>query len=517
MCYPLPVMKNILHLICVSALSAILYTGCGQRAERTPGELIVALQADAATLDPHAAADAAAMRMLENVYSALYRHSSVYGEIEPDLVHDTEISEDGLVYTFHLREDVRFHSGRPLDADDVVWSLNRIREEGMRADQLDAIDEIEAADAHTVRVTLHRPHAPLRTALAHPMSAILDREALEDADNRFDRAQAGSGPFRLVEWRRGRHLILEANDAYYEEGLPKLNRIIFRPVSDATAANTALRNGEIDLILDLNPREISRLQEVEGITVRTKPGTFWEYIGLNTRVPPLDDPRVRQAIAHAIDRDALAEMVKFGHATPLTGGHIPDIHPAHTDLELYPARDLATARTLLAEAGFGDGLHLTCIVGSEFDYQVQAAQVIKQQLLDVGIDVTVNALESGIFFNRLGDKDFEMSVVGWLGFVDADEWTRDLFHTRGAYNQQQYSNPEVDSLLDRAREEADFDTRMALYREAQEMIAQEAPMVFLYINDLAAAHTDALRDFELHPTLTTLSLRKARLERGMAE
>ena len=486
------------------------FSGCGGGgpAERDRLRVVVALQSDATTLDPHAASDAGSMRMIENLYSTLFRYTETYGEVEPDVVTSYERSGDGRVYTFSLREDVRFGSGRRMTAADVKWSLERIREEGIRARQFEAVAEMEAVDDHTLRVTLSEPSAPFLTALAHPMNAIMDREAVEAAGGRFDQLDAGSGPFRLVEWRRGQQMRLEAFEDYFLADTPVLREVIFRPIPDATSANTALRNGEIDVILDLNPREINRLDSVPGIVVRSVPGTFWEYLGLNTRIEPLDDVRVRRAIAHAVDRDALARMVKFGHARPLTGGHIPENHPAHLEEEIYPERNVEKARALLAEAGISGTLRLTCLVGSDFDYQVNAAQVIKQQLLEIDVDLTVEALESGVFFSRLGAHEFEMTLVGWLGFVDADEWTYDLFHSEGPYNQQRFSHPEVDRLLEAGRRETDEAARMDLYREAQALIAREAPMVFLYVNDRAAAYAEGLQGFDVHPTLTTLSLRE---------
>jgi peptide/nickel transport system substrate-binding protein len=500
--------KNIWFIV----LAVLFYSGCGGPvAERDDGLVRVALQADATTMDPHAAADAGSMRILENLHSTLFRFTEVYGETEPYLVREHQIREDGRLHEFLLHENVVFHSGRPLTAEDAVFSLNRIREDGVRGQQLGPIEDIEVQDTHRFRIRLSAPFTPLIPALAHPMNAILDRAAVEEAgdETRFEELQAGAGPFRLVEWRRGRHARLGAFENYFIPGLPRLREIVYRPIPDATAANTALRRGEVDLLLDLNPRDIDRLQTHDGITVEQVPGTFWEYIGLNTAAAPLDNPDVRKAIAHAVDRDALARMVKFGHAQPLTGGHIPPNHPAHLDEKIFPAQNIDRTKALLAEAGHPDGFDITILVGSDFDYQVNAAQVLRQQLAEVGINVSVQALETGVFFNRLGNGDFEMTVVGWLGFVDADEWTFDLFHSTGAFNQQNFSDPGVDQLLERGRTLPDGEERWDVYREAQRRVATLAPMVFLYLNDRAAAFADGLTGFDVHPTLTTLSLREA--------
>lgn len=489
--------------------------GCGGPvAERDTGVVRVALQADATTLDPHAAADAGSMRILENLHSTLFRYTEVYGETEPYLVREHYIRDDGTTHEFLLRDNVVFHSGRPLTAADAVFSLERIRGDGVRGQQLGPIKDIEALDTHRFRIRLSEPFTPLIPALAHPMNAILDRAALDKAGDktRFEELHAGAGPFRLVEWRRGRHARMEAFEDYFLPDLPRLRQIVYRPIPDATAATTALRRGEIDLLLDLNPRDIDRLQARDGIIVEQVPGTFWEYIGLNTAAAPLDRPEVRKAIAHAVDREALARMVKFGHAQPLTGGHIPPNHPAHLDEALFPEPNPGRARALLEEAGYSDGFEISLLVGSDFDYQVNAAQVLRQQLAEVGIRVSVQALETGVFFSRLGDGDFEMTVVGWLGFVDADEWTFDLFHSSGAFNQQNFSDPGVDRLLERGRALPDGEERWKIYREAQRRTATLAPMVFLYLNDRAAAFADGLTGFDVHPTLTTLSLREAHWE-----
>src|SRR5690606_30178693 len=163
------------------------------------------------------------------------------------------------------------------------------------------------------------------------------------------------GPFALVEWRKNRHLKLKKHHGYHVEGRPYLDEVIFRPIPDETARTTALRNGEVHLVLDLPAKDIEIVKNASGVVIQSVPGTFWEYIGLNTSRAPLDDVRVRQAIAHAIDREALNRIIKLGHATPVDGGHIPPNHWAYAaDLRPYAKRDVDRAKQLLAEAGHGD-------------------------------------------------------------------------------------------------------------------------------------------------------------------
>ncbi len=474
---------------------------------RRGGTLVLAVQDDARSLDPHAAADAASVRMIENLYSTLLRYDEGLGVYEPDLAESVEESDEGRTVTLRLRDDAVFHSGRPVTSDDARFSIERVREMGIRAAQFAAVDAIETPDERTVVLRLSQPLASLRSYLAQPMNAILDRELVEANGGRIDQIDAGSGPFRLVEWRRDQRLVLRRHDRYHEPGLPYLDGVVIRPIPDETARATAIRTGEVHLVADVSPKDAVVLSRDPAVVLASVPGTFWEYVGMNTRRPPLDDPRVRQAIAHAIDRDQLNRLVKFGRATPLTGGHLPPGHWAHGGFSLYPRRDLGRARALLRDAGH-ERVALTLKVGSAFPYQVQAASAIKQHLKDAGIDVTLQALESQVFFDMLGGGDFDLNVVGWVGLVDPDEWMYDLFRSDGAYNQQGYRNGEVDRLLTDARYSIDRDRRAELYRAAQRIVAEEAPMAFLYLNDHTSAWRDTVRGYRVHPTATTLGLRE---------
>ncbi len=483
---------------------------------RHAGELSVALQSDGKTLDPHAASDAASMRLIENMYSTLMRYTRRYGEVEPDLAESYEISPDQKRYTFHLRHGVRFHtSGRELDAADVKYSIERIRKKKIRADQFAAVGRIETPDRYTVVLELSRPFAPLLTYLAYPMNAIVDRRLMQDkGEGVLRRHDAGSGPFRMVEWKKDDHLTLERDPHYYVPGLPRVQRLVYRPIADENARTTALRTGEIDIELDVPPRDVAELRRDPAISVDSVPGTFWEYIGLNTRRPPFDDVRVRQAVAWAVDRKLVDKLVKLGRATVLDGGNIPPSHWAYAGLHLYPHRDVARAKRLLAQAGHAGGFSTTLKVGSSFPYQVNAAQVIKQELRDIDIRVHIAMQESGLLFDSLGRHDFDMDVVGWVGFVDPDEWTYNLFHTGGKYNQQGYSNPELDKLLELGREVGDRQRRKAIYTKVQRIVATDAPMVFLYDNSQISAARRRVQGFFVHPTASTIFLRDVSLRSG---
>ncbi|WP_044748531.1 ABC transporter substrate-binding protein [Bacillus alveayuensis] len=510
-------------LICL-VIFLMVVTGCSGKNQKSTveetsiepkagGELVISDATDANTLDPHKATTAASMRYIENMYSTLLRYKSgTYGELEGDLAKEYSISEDGKVYTFKLHEGVKFHNGDPLTSKDVKYSIERIIANEVRAPQFEFVEKIETPDDHTVVITLKQPVAPFLTFLAYPMNAIVNKNVVEQNNGSLDKADAGSGPFQLVEWKKDQHLILEKFPDYFVKGKPYLDKVIWKPIADNTARTTALRNKEIDIMLQVEPQDIKKLENNNGIVVKSVTGTFWEYLGLNTSKGPLANKKVRQAIAWAIDRESLNKLVKFGQAKVLTGGPIPEGHWAHDNSNIYPKRDLEKAKQLMKEAGYEKGFKVTLKVSPKQD-QVNAAQIIKQQLKEIGIEVEVLTQEPSIFFDALGKKDFEMTVVGWVGFVDPDEYLYNIFHTGEIWNQQNYSNPKVDELLEKGRVTIDQEERKKIYADAQKLIAEDAPMVFLYVNKQTSAFVDSVKDFDVNPTVTTISLRDTWLDR----
>ncbi len=512
-------MKKLISLILVIILVFTL-TGCnGQNKDESSSgqmaqvmQIIVGIQSDGKSLDPHVVTDAASMRLIENMYSTLVRYKDgTYGEIEPDLAKEYSISDDGKVYTFILNENVKFHnSDKIVNSEDVKYSIERIISNEVRANQFEMVESIETPDDTKVIINLKDAVSPFLTYLANPMNAIVNKEVVEKEG--LDFADGGCGPFILESWEKDQQLTLIKNADYFIEGLPKLDKVIYKPIPDETSRVIALQNKEIDFLLDITNKDVEQLKTNEDIIIDSVPGTFWEYVGINTEKEPLNNVKVRQAVAHAIDREEINQVVKFGKATVLDGGLLPPGHWAYADLHLYPKRDIEKAKSLLKEAGFENGITLQLKVGSDFQYQVDAAQIIKQQLQEAGITVEVLAQESGIFFEGLGAHDFQLAIVGWLGFVDPDEFLYNIFYTDGTYNQQGYSNPQLDKLLDKGRRETDIQERANIYKQAQEIISTDAPMAFLYMNECTCAYLKHVKGYDTNPMVTTLSLRKAYIE-----
>ena len=503
------------YRILAAALTVVLAAGLSVMAfaEEAKDQLIVAIQSDPSGLDPHTVTDRAAGIAIENLYNSLFTYTETYGEAAPSLVDTYEISEDGLVYTLKLHEGVKFHSGNELTAADVKYSLERIEESGVRSSQVDKISSIEIPDDYTVVITLESQYAPFLTYLANPLNAIVEEAVVEANDGDLTSVDAGSGPFKLAAWNVGTDVQMEAFDEYWEEGKPIVRTLELRTISDETSRATALRNGEIDMIIDAMDIELAVLGNAQGVVLETIPGTFWEYVGMNCASENLQDAKVRQAIAYAIDRNAINMAVKMGNATILTETDVPPTHEYFGGDEIYAERDVEKAKELLAEAGVEEGsISLNLTVGSDWQYQVDAATMVKQQLSEIGIDVNIQALESGIFFDGLNSGDFDLTVVGWSGFVDIDEYLYNLFITDGAYNQQNYSNPAVDELLEKGRVTVDEAERKEIYKEAQKLIAEDAPMAFLYMNSFTVAMRDNVKGYTVHPTAATIFLKNVYFE-----
>ncbi|GAY75508.1 dipeptide-binding ABC transporter [Sporolactobacillus inulinus] len=484
-------------------------SGTSAEADQKPvygGTLTIADLNDAKGLDPHKETSAQSFHYIENMYDTLFRYKDgKYGVIDKDLVNDYTISKDGKTYTLHLHDNVKFHNGDPLTSADVKYSIERIIKMGVRAQQFDAVKSIDTPDKTTVVITLKQAVAPFLTFLANPMNAIVNKTIVEKNGGKLDQADAGSGPFTLVSWKKDQEMVLKKNKSYFKKGLPYLDKVVFKAIPDSTARSTAIRNKELNIDLQLTAKDKMLLDHASGVTVKSVTGTYWEYIGLNVTKGPLKKKEVRDAIAWAVDRNALNKQVKFGQATPLTGGPIPPGHAYDAKLDTFSKRDTAKAKQLLADAGYPDGFSITLKVGQNQD-QVDAAQVIKDQLKAVGINVKIEQQEDSVFFNALGKKQFEMTIVGWVGFVDPDEFFYNIFHTGGAYNQQGYTNKEVDKLLEEGRVTMDEAKRKQIYDQAQKLIVEDAPMVFLYANKQSTAMTNTVHGFDVNPTVTTKSL-----------
>jgi peptide/nickel transport system substrate-binding protein len=436
------------------------------------GTLIAAIGAEPDQLDPHVTSSYNSFQVLENVFDTLVEPDENL-EMVGSLAETWEVSDDGLTYTFYLRDGVSWQDGTPLTADDVVYSFGRwSTNNGWRFAEG---TEVSAPDADTVVITLPAPAPNLLSNLgAYKGLAIVQQANVESGD--IATAPIGTGPFAVADWKSGDSIELVRNDDYWG-GAASLDGVTFRFVPDPTVAMTNVQAGEAHWTSNLPPQQVNSLKDSTEIVVDAVPSNDYWYFALNQAREPFGDERVRQAMAYAIDRDAIAQATTFGNATvnqtaiPATSGWYYDYAPY--------TRDVDMAKALLKEAGVSD-LQVDLMVSSDHPASVTAAQVIAANAADAGITVNIRQLDFSTWLAEQGAGTFDGYLLSWIGNLDRGDFYSAQHRTGGIFNAQGYSNPEVDELLDMAAAETDRDARKALYDNAAKLIVDDASYVYLY-------------------------------------
>ncbi len=458
------------------------------------GTLVAALSGEPDQLDPHKTTAYPSFQVLENVYDTLVQPNQEL-EMEPALASKWETSEDGLTWTFTLREGVRFHNGNPLTAADVVYSYDRITGEKLaNAYRFEAVKDVAAQGDDTVVITLNRPAPNLLSQIGgFKGMAILDQESAKTAN--LARQTNGTGPFQLQSFRSGDSIQLTRNDKYWGEKA-RLDGVTFRFIAEPTAALTNLQGGDVQWTDNIPPQQVESLEGNDEIQVGREPSNDYWYFAANQRRKPFDNPKVRQALAYAVNRGDVVEAAKFGLATENQTA-IPDTHAFHINHEPYE-RDTDRAKELLSEAGVRN-LTVDLMVTNEFPETVQAAQVLSSQFKDIGVNTKIRTLDFAAWLDEQGKGNFDIFMLGWLGNIDPDDFYYAQHHSKGTFNFQKYANPEVDKLLDAGRRELDNERRQEIYSEAAEMIVDDASYVYLYNPDVVQAWTSGVQNYQARP------------------
>jgi peptide/nickel transport system substrate-binding protein len=456
------------------------------------GELKAAMQVDATSLDPHLSSSYSSSLVIEQVYSGLIQFDENM-TIKPDLAESWTVSPDGLVYDFKLRKGVKFHNGRELTADDVIYSLNRVKNPDGGSPRSYLLEDVKAIDAPTpdaVRITMQKPFAALLSHLDTFMAIVPKEEVDKNGD--LSKVMVGTGPFKFVEFVPNTHAKLVRYDAYHEPGLPYLDGLTWTPIPDDSTRTANIKTSSVDFADQIAQKDIQSLQSERGVQLARGQSTLHDYLMLNTTRKPFSDVRVRQAIAMTLDRKLMTDTILFGFGTPMDGGIIPSWHWASANLHLYSTPDIPKAKQLLSDAGYPNGFPLTIGAGSNYAAQVQAAEMLKDQLKQIGIEVTPSPQEWGTYIDAVvTKKDFDAAIIGWIGAIDPDDWMYSRFHTGEKWNTTGYSNPQVDKLLEQGRATTDQNQRKQFYNQADQIIVSEAPFVFFYLYD----QYEALRDY----------------------
>ena len=440
--------------------------------EGSGGTLVAAISAEPDQLDPHVTSAYVSFQVAENVFDTLVEPDENL-EMVPSLAESWEVSDDGLTYTFDLRDGVTWHDGTPLTANDVVYSFGRwSTNNGWRFAEG---TEVTAPDDDTVVFSLPAPAPNLLSNLgAYKGLAIVQQANVESGD--IQTAPIGTGPFKVGAWNLGDSVELVRNDGYWG-GAPSLDGVTYRFVPDPTVALTNLQAGEAHWSDNLPAQQVNNLKDSGDIVVESAPSNDYYYFAQNQAREPYSDPRVRQALAWAIDRDAIVQAALFGNAT-VNQNAIPETSGWYSDYAPY-TRDLDKAKALLEEAGVED-LQIDLMVVSSDSQSVTAAQVIAANLAEIGVTVNIRQLDSTTWIAEQGEGNFDIYLWAWIGNLDPSDFYYAQHHSTGIFNAQGYDNPDTDALLDQGAAETDRDARKALYDEAAKLIVDDASYIYLY-------------------------------------
>ena len=485
------------RLVAVLLVLVLAMSGLAVAQEpRAGGTLVMASQSEPDLWDPQRVTSALAFQMQKLMYDSLLILDFDVATIQPHIATDWTVSEDGLTYTFELRDDVSFHSGRSMSADDWVWTFDRLLNASPpspSAWRLGTVAAITAPSPTTLVIELEEPNSELLLQLTMPFLAVLDQEKVQALGDGYGiDGGGGTGPFRFVRWNPGQELVLERNPDYTwgpaiheNTGPAHIERVVRRQIPELTTYLFELELGNVDLALGLPPTEIDRLdalRDVQVIEVAPRPSV--EFLAFKTTRPITSDERVRRALSYAIDRQELADTVWFGQAFPPSGIVMPTTPGYSVDAEtLWPFDDAERARELLDEAGWvpgSDGIRVRdgerlvielLIANSALNQELSA--FLQQMWRDVGVATNIQIPELSAFWGISRTETYDVLFLNY-GFSSAVDILGTYFSSANipAPNRMMWDDPRTDELLDLAIRAVDEDAKHAALREVQEIVAQ---------------------------------------------
>jgi len=476
------------------------------------GILKVGLQADPTSLDPQKTSLTALFHVTEHIYSMLVRLKPDL-TVEPDLAEKWDISADGKTYTFTLRKGVKFHSGKPLVAADVKYTFDRLVDKATaspNATLLAPAESVAAPNETTVVITLKTADASFLTNLVAPATAIINKDAVDKYGDLTKNAD-GTGPFKFKEYVPNTRVVLERNPEYFEAGKPYVDGIEMTIASDDTARTAAVKTGTVDFIEYAPLKDIPSLKTDTSLSLAGDQNTNIRFVGLNVTRKPYNDLKVRQAIALAVDREAVLGPAVFGFGTP-TLEIFPPGYWAGLGTK-SPNADIAKAKQMLADAGYPSGFNTTILSWSQYSFLSNAAVVFQEQLKQIGISADINLEENAAFIKDYLDNNFDLTVSGTSAYVDPNDIYFRNFGTGQPSNAVRYSNPKADELIAAGVATTDQAKRKQVYQQLQQLLLDEAPWINLYIAQQFEAMKTYVKGYTHIPTGTNYTLKDVWLEK----
>ncbi|TLS38728.1 glutathione ABC transporter substrate-binding protein [Pseudalkalibacillus caeni] len=473
------------------------------------------------SMDPHDTNDTLSYSAQKSMLEGLVGFDKDMNVI-PVLAEDYEASDNAKEFTFKLREGVTFHDGTPFNAEAVKVNVDRLADPDnnlKRHSLFSLVDKTEVVDEYTVKVSLKEPFGAMINNFAHPAAMMISPKALEEYGKDVARNPVGTGPYKFSEWEPGDHLSVEKNEDYWQDGLPKLDGITFKPVPENGSRVAMLQTGEADYIYPVPTEQANEIQGKDGIVIESDPSIIVRYMSMNTNKEPFNDLKVRQAINYAINKEAFVKVVMQGFGSELDSVIAPNTQ-FYSKQDPYKY-DIEKAKQLLKEAGYENGFEAT-IWGSNNSSTMKGMEFLQQQLSQVGIKLDVEPMESGTMSDKIWsvenpeDAEIELYYGGWSPSTgDADWGIRPLLGGESfppqSYNTAYYKNDKADKLINDALQTADPDVREKAYADVQKILWEDAPWAFLAVTNTMGGKKNYLEGVYLLPD-GSLSVQEAEIK-----
>ncbi|HWQ30544.1 MAG TPA: ABC transporter substrate-binding protein, partial [Negativicutes bacterium] len=501
------VLKN--ALVTMLAITMIMTTGCSAKtdapASGTPAPtavkdtIVIAQGADAKSLDPYGTTDSPAGRVMSTIFDTLVTRDDE-GNVAPGLAESWEIVDD-KTYIFHLRKGVKFHNGEEFKASDVAFSFSQIAK-SPHAESIRATIDFEnsrAIDDYTFEMKMTEPFGPILNHLGHNVMSIVNEKAYKEAGDKVGQNPVGTGPYKFVSWATGDRIDLVANKDYWGSK-PKVENLVFRNIPESASRSIEVETGGIDISIDAQATELERLEANPAVKVFRRQASRIDFLCFNCSKAPFDNVKVRQAINMAINKDAIFSVVYQGVGKVATAP-MSSVVWAYNDKLPPQEYNVEKAKALLAEAGYPNGLEVT-IACDQNQQRLDTAEMAQAQLGEIGVKVKIETLERGAFIDKVIAGSLEMFGLGWTSDTgDPDYALYASFHSsmHGAGgNMSFYTNAKVDELLNTGRVSTDPEVRKQAYLEAQEIIWEEVPCVFLQCPEDIVVYNSAIQGFGVY-------------------
>lgn len=469
-------------------------------APKIGGTIRVGLDSELANLDPLKSSLVVDRQVMYNLYDSLVAIDKDL-KIVPALA-DSWDQPDPATYIFHLHKGVKFQDGTDFNADAVKFNLDRYRTTASspRKAELSDIKSVDVVDPLTVKVSLNGPSAPFLANLVDRAGMMASPAAVQKGGDGYTLSPigGGTGAFSFVEWVKGDHLTLQKNPSYWKKdaagtALPYADKVTYRFFADENVRLTNLKTGDEDIIYRLPEKDVADAKQNKDIVYKDAPGLAWFGIQLNVKQAPFDEKKVRQAFAYAIDRDQIIKTVFFGVDSVAQIPMSPSVWAYDPTFKPY-TRDVAKAKSLLAEAGKTNVTFTLDVTNTPAN--IQEAQLIKDELAEAGMTVNIALFEFAKQIDKASKHDFQASAFGWSGRIDPDgEISYGHIHTDGGFNYAQYSNKDVDDLLDKARAATTQDARKPLYQQLMKVVADDVPWIYINFQPAWELHGTKVQNY----------------------